>query len=235
MSNQIADPLSPDSTVALPLLAATMIRVFLIADLPIVRAGLAAILTAESHLTVVGQANWEALAIEVAAAEVVLISAELSEAKLNDVAPWLTTEPTAPEILWLVPPLQDSTMPETLIAEALKLGILGLLPQDATSSEIVRSIEAVAAGLVVLHPDIASLLLNPNARLLTPVTQMLTQREIEVLQMLAAGMANKTIAKQLQISEHTVKFHISSIFSKLNVSSRTEAVTIGLRQGLIVL
>jgi DNA-binding NarL/FixJ family response regulator len=62
----------------------------------------------------------------------------------------------------------------------------------------------------------------------------LTQREIEILQMLAAGMDNKTIARQLHISEHTVKFHISSIFAKLDVSSRTEAVTLGIRQGLIL-
>ncbi len=229
MSNQIADPPSA----AMPLSATPIIRVFLIADLPIVQAGLAAILTATPHLTVVGQANWQELrelAIEVAAAEVMLVSAEISEATLNQVTPLLATEPTAPEMVWLMPTLQ-----EIWIQEALKRGVLGLLPQDATSSEIVQAIETVAAGLVVLHPEVANLLLNPNSRLLVPATQMLTQREIEVLQMLAGGMANKTIAKQLQISEHTVKFHISSIFSKLNVSSRTEAVTIGLRQGLIVL
>ncbi|OLP17229.1 hypothetical protein BST81_17970, partial [Leptolyngbya sp. 'hensonii'] len=65
--------------------------------------------------------------------------------------------------------------------------------------------------------------------------QNLTSREVEVLEMLAIGLGNKTIAKQLQISEHTVKFHISSLFSKLHVSNRTEAVAIGARQGLIML
>ena len=65
--------------------------------------------------------------------------------------------------------------------------------------------------------------------------QPLTPREVEVLHMLAEGLGNKTIARRLGISEHTVKFHVGSIFSKLNASSRTEAVTVGVRQGLVML
>jgi DNA-binding NarL/FixJ family response regulator len=70
---------------------------------------------------------------------------------------------------------------------------------------------------------------------LTDPLQALTPREIEVLQMLGSGLGNKAIAKKLNISEHTVKFHISSIFQKLDVSTRTEAATVGVRLGLIML
>jgi DNA-binding NarL/FixJ family response regulator len=90
-----------------------------------------------------------------------------------------------------------------------------------------------------MHPDIVnSLLLDlPSAPRMLPTfpNQALTPREIEVLGMLAEGLGNKTIARRLGISEHTVKFHVGSIFTKLNASSRTEAVTLGARQGLIML
>lgn len=91
-----------------------------------------------------------------------------------------------------------------------------------------------------MHADAIDLLLTllPMSERVVEATtplQALTSREIEVLGMLAEGLGNKAIAKRLGISEHTVKFHVSSIFSKLNASSRTEAVTLGARQGLIML
>jgi DNA-binding NarL/FixJ family response regulator len=98
---------------------------------------------------------------------------------------------------------------------------------------------AAAVGLVVLHPDFIEDLFpqndSPTRALSSSPIQSLTPREIEVLGMLALGLGNKIIAKRLGISEHTVKFHISSIFQKLNASSRTEAVTLGARLGLIML
>jgi two-component system, NarL family, response regulator YdfI len=123
-------------------------------------------------------------------------------------------------------------------AELLRTGVQAILPRLAHASAIVTAIEAVAAGLVVLQRDtIESLLplLSSAPRALPDSShQALTPREIEVLSMLAEGFGNKTIAWRLGISEHTVKFHLSSIFSKLNASSRTEAVTLGIRQGLIM-
>ena len=95
------------------------------------------------------------------------------------------------------------------------------------------------AGLVVLHPDALDSVLFPTSSgeqaELDPSDQILTPREIEVLRMIAEGLGNKEIASKLKISDHTVKFHISSIFAKLGASSRTEAVTIGIRKGLIML
>jgi two-component system, NarL family, response regulator YdfI len=103
----------------------------------------------------------------------------------------------------------------------------------------VAAIETAAAGFVVLHPDTVDALLpaaSSAPRTLPGLPQQtLTPREIEVLGMIAEGMGNKEIAWRLGISEHTVKFHISSIFAKLNATSRTEAVTVGIRQGLIML
>jgi len=124
-------------------------------------------------------------------------------------------------------------------AEALRHGARAVLPREAQAEEIVAAIEGVAAGLVVLHPDLASGLtphLVPVAHpLRASEVESLTPREIEVLGMLAEGAGNKNIARRLGISEHTVKFHVGSILGKLGASSRTEAVTLGVRQGLILL
>jgi DNA-binding NarL/FixJ family response regulator len=128
--------------------------------------------------------------------------------------------------------------------EALRAGVRALVPRSATGGEIIGAVTAAAAGLVVLHPDALDALLPllpaasaPEGRdsLPTAADQALTPREIEVLGMLAEGLGNKVIARRLHISEHTVKFHVGSILTKLNASSRTEAVTLGARRGLIML
>ncbi|BAY82363.1 LuxR family two component transcriptional regulator [Calothrix parasitica NIES-267] len=122
----------------------------------------------------------------------------------------------------------------------LNAGVKGILPQTSTESEIIAAVEAVASGLVVLHPEVIdNLQLQKTTNLQQQAginsIQTLTPREIEILQMLTPGLSNKAIAKQLNISDHTVKFHVSSIFQKLNVSTRTEAVAVGVRLGLIML
>lgn len=124
-----------------------------------------------------------------------------------------------------------------LAESALRSGVRAVLPRSATPDEILATVEAAAAGLIVLHPDVIDVLLPPitSRTLPSSPTQALTAREIEVLGMLAEGLGNKTIARRLSISEHTVKFHVSSIFQKLNASSRTEAALLGARLGLILL
>jgi DNA-binding NarL/FixJ family response regulator len=125
------------------------------------------------------------------------------------------------------------------VAQALRSGVRAVLPSQATPGEIVAAVEAAAAGLLVLHPDASDTVQSappPVMRALPLSThQALTAREIEVLSMMAEGLGNKSIAARLGISEHTVKFHIASIFTKLKATSRTEAVTLGIRQGLILL
>ena len=120
--------------------------------------------------------------------------------------------------------------------DARHQGVRAVLPSDASAAEILAAIEAAAAGLAVIDPrDLEALLSaaapQPVAESATP----LTARELEVLRMLAEGVANKTIAWKLSISEHTVKFHVAQILAKLNAGTRTEAVTVGIRKGLILL
>ena len=121
----------------------------------------------------------------------------------------------------------------------LRRGGRAVLPRHASSEEIFAAIEAVAAGLVVLHPEAmtslrSASLARPGA-VAAVADQRLTAREIEILGLIAEGLGNKAIAARLRISDHTVKFHIASIFAKLGAGSRTEAVTIGVRQGLIMI
>lgn len=119
------------------------------------------------------------------------------------------------------------------LAEALRAGIRGVVPRDAPECEIAAAIAAAAAGLVVFHPRSLDAALTRRAA--GSATEPLTPREIEVLRLIAEGESNKAIAWKLQISSHTVKFHVNSILSKLHASSRTEAVMQGLRRGLIPL
>jgi len=128
-------------------------------------------------------------------------------------------------------------------ARAVERGLVrAVLPRDATSGEILAAIDAVVAGLVVLHPDalVDALVPRPRrearpARVAADPAEPLTAREIEVLGMLAEGLGNKTIAVRLGISTHTAKFHVASILAKLGAGSRTEAVTIGMRRGLVTI
>ena len=118
-------------------------------------------------------------------------------------------------------------------ADALRAGVRGVLPRDASPNQIVAAVEAVAAGLIVLpSEEVESVLAAPRP---TRHSETLSPRELEVLARMAEGQSNKLIAHGLGISEHTVKFHVNSILTKLNAGSRTEAVTLGIRQGLVLL
>jgi two-component system, NarL family, response regulator YdfI len=123
--------------------------------------------------------------------------------------------------------------------------VRGVLPTWASVREIQAAVEAAAAGLIVFHPDVAEQAGRAAETGSAPHTtnlsrgqqlgQQLSPREAEVLDLLAAGLGNKEIAKRLEISNHTVKFHVTSIFNKLGASSRAEAVAIGMRRGVIIL
>jgi NarL family two-component system response regulator YdfI len=120
--------------------------------------------------------------------------------------------------------------------EAFRLGVRALLSRDASAAEILAAVETAATGMAVIDPRELETLLAANApAAVSSETQVLTARELEVLRMMAEGAANKAIAWKLGISDHTVKFHVASILAKLNAGSRTEAVTIGVRKGLILL
>ena len=125
---------------------------------------------------------------------------------------------------------------------ALGVGVRAVLPNDISPDQLVAALEAAASGLVVLHPTQSLTPVNthgfprsPAPQGLEELAEALTPREGEVLQMLASGLGNKEIAAKLAISEHTVKFHVASILGKLGAASRTEAVSLGIRRGLILL
>ncbi len=115
----------------------------------------------------------------------------------------------------------------------------GVLPVNATEDELLAAVHALGEGLWVGAPSLVKdLLIRPSVRTLSdaePLIEPLTGREVEVLQLISRGLANKQIALELTISEHTVKFHLSSLYAKLGVSSRTEAVRAGMQRGLITL
>lgn len=132
--------------------------------------------------------------------------------------------------------------PARMTSAALPAGVRAVLPRNVTSAEIAAAIEAVAAGLYVFHPaDIDSIptLRAPQSEAVPelgePLVEHLTPREVEVLQLLSAGLGNKEIAARLNISEHTAKFHVASIMGKLGAATRTEAVTLGIRHGLVMI
>jgi NarL family two-component system response regulator YdfI len=120
---------------------------------------------------------------------------------------------------------------------AIHLGIRGILPTEIAAAQLISAVTAVAQGLLVLQPGelaLASASTKTSNGEAAELFEPLTPREKEVLQMLASGLGNKQIAAHLKISEHTAKFHVASILSKLGASSRTEAVSMGLRRGLIL-
>jgi DNA-binding NarL/FixJ family response regulator len=141
-----------------------------------------------------------------------------------------------------VPVMLLADHPALWLGQTFPPGVRAVLPRNVTPAELVGAIEAVAAGLYVFHPsDLDSVpLLRPRETEITPelaepFVERLTAREIEVLQLLSEGLGNKEIASRLNISEHTAKFHVASIMGKLGATTRTEAVTLGIRHGLVMI
>jgi NarL family two-component system response regulator YdfI len=213
-----------------------VIRVLVAATSEIVRAGLEALLAVRPALTVLGSGlDLTALAqqVEGLQPDVLLLEMEFHGEDTAAALLALAAGGRPPGIVVLTDEPHGAWM-----VEALRSGVRAVLPRQALAGEIVAAVEATAAGLIALHPDAAEALLaeaSSVARTLpgSPPQQALTPREIEVLRMMAEGLGNKEIAWRLGLSEHTVKFHVSTIFAKLNATSRTEAVILGLRQGLI--
>jgi two-component system, NarL family, response regulator YdfI len=211
-------------------------RILIGASSQVVREGLESLLAVAPTFNVVGSFSMgSALArIEDLQPDVLLLDLE---SPADDSMP-LAIESEARRFTSAIVVLTDPTE-NSWAVDALRSGVRAILPRDAVSEEIVAAIQAAATGLVVLHPDALHSLLLPMPSGEEPETDLsdhiLTPREIEVLRMMADGLGNKEIASRLRISDHTVKFHISSMFAKLGASSRTEAVTIGIRQGLIML
>ena len=157
-------------------------------------------------------------------------SADISLIDLQPEMPASTTRDWLEELLEVTSIVLLVPEPEPgVVNQIRRAGVGGVLQSNASSEQIVQAIKSVASGLIVFDRALA-----PQSPDDEPLEQ-LTPRESEVLRLLADGLGNKEIAVKLSISEHTIKFHIHSILGKLGAASRTEAVTRGLRSGLIEL
>jgi NarL family two-component system response regulator YdfI len=205
-----------------------VIRTLVTASSELARAGLAEIVRGDARLALVGEATPAEVLASITAygPDVVLEDRDADGSVLEAPSVALVDDPRA---AWLGNGFERTTqVPHAILA------------RDASNDEVVAAIVAVAAGLVAVQPRaIAAAAANADdGRVFGETergTEALTARERGVLNELARGVPNKTIAARLGISEHTVKFHIASIFAKLAVSSRTEAVARGARLGLVML
>jgi DNA-binding NarL/FixJ family response regulator len=207
-------------------------RVVVVSPLPALRAGLRALLEA-GGLQVVGEVARPELVGGLAAdnrggPDVVVLDADQPDPAELEALP-----PSA-GLLLLGPLPPDERWPAALAGRAW-----GYLPREADPERLVAAVQAVGLGLLALDPGVGELLLtraDPSGepRVLDQ-DEELTGREREVLQLVALGLANKAIARRLGISEHTVKFHVAAILTKLGAGSRTEAVHLAARRGLVAL
>ena len=131
--------------------------------------------------------------------------------------------------------LLSDTSDAALLNSALRSGVRAVISRESTPEEIESAIQAVNAGLIVIAPESLPDLLQYARPIAEALTEPLSERELEVLDVIAEGLSNKLIAHRLGISEHTVKTHVASIFAKLGAASRTEAVSLAIRRGLVML
>lgn len=196
-----------------------MIRVAIVAASPVVRAGLESLVVSSAGMELAG-AFADTQDLEALRPDVVLAAGV--ETLESDGIPIV---------------LLASEAQPLFSAERFQAGVRAVLAPDASPAAIIAALDAVAAGLAVIAPLELDALLpaRTEAAALPDGGSALTPREVEVLRMMAEGAANKTIAWKLGISDHTVKFHVASILGKLGAGTRTEAVTIGIRKGLVLI
>lgn len=205
------------------------LQLLIVAGDPLVRAALASLFDNYPDCQVVGQTS-----------PVTLISdpAILEESEINlviwdfgwesaDMATVDFQELDKPVLVLITDPLQAQ--------DAWSAGASAIISRDASAGSLAASALAAAQGLLVVDPDLAAFFLPSPPNQAEKLTEMPTPREIEVLHLMAEGLTNKSIAQQLEISPHTVKYHVNAILGKMNAQSRTEAVVRATRLGLIAL
>ena len=204
-----------------------MISVHVAASSAVVRAGLEAVVRSGTELSLASVDSTEHLErrLEGIPGDVVLLAIP----QLTD--EWIAILATAAIPSVIVTELPDSA----LLFAALRAGIRAVLSPDASAPEITAALASAAAGLVTIHPQSLDLVNQASLHTSDPLEDPLTPREVEVLGLVAEGHSNKLIAQSLRISEHTVKFHVTAIMSKLHAGSRTDAVMQGIRHGLIMI
>jgi DNA-binding NarL/FixJ family response regulator len=206
-----------------------MIRVLVVDDHPVVREGLMAVLEDTKDVQVVGEAGSaeEALSsVERTRPDVVLLDLELPGMNGVDAIPRFSAATAHPRVIVLT--AYDT---EERVLASLKAGAAGYVLKGVPASEIAQAIRAVAGGESYLTPRVAARVV---AQVNAPKrSSALSARERQVLRLVARGRSNKQIAKELVITERTVKFHMTSIFNKLGADNRAQAIAIAAERGLL--
>lgn len=203
-------------------------------DQAIVRDGLALLLKLEPDIEVLGTAEDGAAAVEMVAKERPdLILMDLKMPVMNGVEATRQIKAKYPEVKVLVLTTYDD---DEWVFDAIRAGASGYLLKDTPRDELVKAIRGTAAGRTFLDPSVAGKVLEQvsshQTQPATLITSKLTDREIEVLRLIAQGLSNADIADRLFLSEGTVRNHVSAILAKLGVSDRTQAAVIAIQHGL---
>jgi DNA-binding NarL/FixJ family response regulator len=214
-----------------------VIRVLLVDDEDLIRAGLELILSAEEDLTVVGQAGTGAEAVQVAAGcrpDVVLLDIRMPGMDGIEAARRILAARPAPRVIMLTTFDLDE-----YVLEAFRAGASGFLLKDAPRARIVDGIRSVASGEALLAPSVTRRLIERFAVSGRSIRRPrgldeLTPREAEVLALVARGLSNTDIARELFLSESTVKTHVSRVLAKLDLTDRVQAVVLAYEAGVVV-
>ncbi len=204
------------------------IRILIVDDHPVVRDGLRGIFAGEDGFEVVAEAENGADAVARAKAhdpDVVLMDLRMPEMDGVAAIGELTKAEVRARVLVLTTFDRDSD-----VLPAIEAGATGYLLKDAPRDELLRAVRSAAAGETVLSPTVASRLLDQARQ---PVKETVSQRELEVLQLVSAGATNREVAERLFISEATVKTHLLHIYAKLGVNDRAAAVGAAFERGLL--
>jgi two-component system, NarL family, response regulator LiaR len=205
------------------------VRILLVDDHSVVRQGLRMFLELDPEIEVIGEAGNGAEALEFLARQKPdVVVMDLLMPVMDGITAIQTIRKDYPgiEVIALTSVLEDAS-----VVNAIRAGAIGYLLKDTGAEELRRSIKAAANGQVQLSPEAAARLMQEIRAPESP--EKLTERETEVLRLLASGKTNKEIALALHVSETTVKSHVSSILSKLGVLSRTQAALYAVRMGLV--
>jgi DNA-binding NarL/FixJ family response regulator len=211
----------------------TKIKIIIVDDHPVVREGLTSMLSRENDIEVVGTAENGAVAIKKASElqpDIMLMDLRMPE--VDGVTAMCEIKARSPDIKFIVLTTYDN---DEYIFKGIEAGARAYLLKDAPREELFRAIRAVYKGDSLIEPAVAGKVLDRLAELSrqAQTSEGLSERELEVLKLMAKGTSNKLIAATLNIGESTVKTHIQSIFQKLEVNARTEAVTEAIKRGII--
>lgn len=218
------------------------LHVVILARIPLIREGLRALLADERDLRVTALAPGDDSVDDLLAAEA---DALLLDVQVLEREGWDLLRDLHRALPTLTVLIVGDNPNDRRVTQSFSLGARGYLLRDASAQEMADAVRAAHSGTLVLNPQIAAHLFdavrateNERAEQETGANDLiepLSERELAVLRLMTRGMANKQIAAELFITEHTVKFHIRAILGKLGAANRTEAVTLGLQKGLVSL